>query len=793
MRDYDYDIENAFRASEAHSRHTTQNRLERDILREERERAARRRRAEAVQRAQEDMERDHEEMMDAELGLPPQSGHMSRGASRTHSARSGPQSRRSGVASPRAALGARDFPAGTQLSPQNVHEGSTHTRPPDYPNTNYDAEGRSVNPLAQQSIHQSEGVEQAFEEDLRDPSHAGEDDLVDPIRRPDHRRRRSGKRRRKHRKGKRRSKSKRTKHKKEKQTRAAGSDSDEEIAEGSDEGEGFDEFGNPRSGSGSPPNGGDETVSQKHQARTRKKGEGTESDEEETEKDGKKKKGLKVAALALGALAVGLVVRKVVNRKKKKKEEKEAAQQEAQEAANFDFDGDPNQMFLSRNPLRLTPPPPKFSTKVPQNEAFVVERGGKYSKKLNSGSNKLIPCLDRIAFRYSLKETSLPIPSQMCFTRDQVGVKVNALLFVFVDDPVLASYEVDDPYRSLMLLLQTVMRREFGALTLNQVFENRLMLNDRILNDLNNASRMWGIQCTRFELRDILLPDELRASIDRETNATHHKRAELLSSEAHRDAMINRAEGEMQAQMRVSQARQVDIVNQAIGEAHAISERGEAIAGAMRDVAEAVNEPGGEKAMQMRIAEQYINAYGNAARANTQVPMPDPSHVAASMNTGIGILNTLGQFNSTAGNPYVIPEAMPYSAPHAVGQAPSRPQLHPQASSSAAYGPGKVQQYPQPSTEAPQQQHREVPALQHEVLPEHRGIEAAKGRTPQRQRATRELQPGTPRHSQQRMSASSTPGGTPVPNGRAFGGYAGRLQHPATPGSYGSTSRRQMR
>ncbi|CAN8062392.1 unnamed protein product [Agarophyton chilense] len=268
-------------------------------------------------------------------------------------------------------------------------------------------------------------------------------------------------------------------------------------------------------------------------------------------------------------------------RKEQQKEEEEGEEDEAIEAYCAAGPFDSEEIYLGPNPLNLVPPPTKFSVKVPQNDAFIVEKGGRFHRKLNAGRNTLIPCMDHIAFRYSLKEASMPIAWQQCFTGEKVPIHVNALLFVRVDDPVSASYEIDNPYHAIIMLVQSSIKRDFNKLSVEQACTERYHLDQVIEDIINTALRAWGVRCTRFEIKQVELPEDLRISLENAAAADRQRREEVRAAETQCEIMVNRAEAEMQLQMKGAQARQVDMVNQAIGEAHAISERSEAIASAM--------------------------------------------------------------------------------------------------------------------------------------------------------------------------------------------------------------------
>lgn len=396
------------------------------------------------------------------------------------------------------------------------------------------------------------------------------------------------------------------------------------------------------------------------------RGEGAEGGDDNEKKVFTKKNALKAGLLALTALAVGVAVRKVVKKRKAKKEKEDGISGEDDDELSADETEDP--IAHAFRPPRI-PPAGLFNVTVPQSQVVIVERGGRYHRKLDAGSNFIVPCIDKLAYCHSLKELSIPVPYQQCYSKDNVAVHANGIIFMRVEDPVAATYGVLNPYRTVVHLVQTCVRNEIAMLPVHQAIEDRVAISDRILDHVNDACRPWGVRCIRFELQEFLLPEELKQSLDAEAEAERKKRLQILESEAERDAAINKAEAQLQAQIKMSQARQLDIVNQAIGEAHAIEERGGAVANAMRDVAEVIREPGGEQAMQMRIAEQFINAYSNATREPTVQP-PVPNDMAANMNSAIGLLNTLGQQNQNSQIPLADLPNNPFDTPSGDAAAP---------------------------------------------------------------------------------------------------------------------------
>lgn len=373
----------------------------------------------------------------------------------------------------------------------------------------------------------------------------------------------------------------------------------------------------------------------------------------------KKRNAWRFAKTGLALTGVALLVHKFLKSRKEDKKHGKSNAGGIDETSEDNEDDDRlgRGAFRSQNPFKLEPPNAFGFVKVPQGEAFIIERGGKYHSKLNAGSSFVIPFLDRVAFRHTLREVSVFTDVQQCFSYDSISVLAEGHMFLRIEDPVAASYGVDNLYHSVKMLATTCMKMEIARMRLDDVFLHYVALSERVATAINKSARPWGVRCTHFYVENFDIPEEIRMSMGREAEAERLRRADILFSEGQREALINKAEGEMQAQMRMSQARQMDIVNQAIGEAHAIQERGEAIANAMRDIADVVNEPGGEHAMRLRIAEQYINAYAmaNGAAVDQGAPLPhDPGQVAEAMNHAIGLLSTLGDPSANTINPYVV-------------------------------------------------------------------------------------------------------------------------------------------
>ncbi|MBP1686380.1 MAG: Stoml [Deltaproteobacteria bacterium] len=259
---------------------------------------------------------------------------------------------------------------------------------------------------------------------------------------------------------------------------------------------------------------------------------------------------------------------------------------------------------------------------VPQQTASVVERLGKYHSTLSAGFHILVPFVDIIRYRHSLKETALDIPEQVCITRDNVQVHVDGVLYLKVLDPERASYGVSDYLFAITQLAQTTLRSEVGKIDLDRTFEERAHINVQLVNELDKASEPWGVKVLRYEIKNITPPQDVLAAMEKQMRAEREKRAVILTSEGSRDAAINTAEGEKQQVIKASEAKKQQQINEAEGAAAAILAIAEATAKGIRNVAEAIRVPGGYEAVQLRVAEQYINRFGELAKASNTVILP---------------------------------------------------------------------------------------------------------------------------------------------------------------------------
>ena len=279
----------------------------------------------------------------------------------------------------------------------------------------------------------------------------------------------------------------------------------------------------------------------------------------------------------------------------------------------------------------------KTAVVVPQQSAYVVERLGKYSDTLNAGFHILLPFVDTIRYRHSLKETAIDIPEQICITRDNVQVAVDGILYLKVLNPERASYGISDFHFALSQLAQTTLRSEIGKIELDRTFEERTNINIQVVNELDKASESWGVKVLRYEIKNITPPKGVLDAMEKQMRAEREKRALILTSEGERDAAINQAEGEKQQVIKASEAKKQQQINEADGAAAAILAIAQATAEGLRKVAETIQVPGGQEAVQLRVAEQYITKFGELAKTNNTLILPASvsdvgSMIAVAMN-----------------------------------------------------------------------------------------------------------------------------------------------------------------
>ncbi len=264
----------------------------------------------------------------------------------------------------------------------------------------------------------------------------------------------------------------------------------------------------------------------------------------------------------------------------------------------------------------------KTAVIVPQQNAYVVERLGKFSRKLNAGFHILIPFLERVAYKHTLKEQAVDIAEQICITNDNVQVGVDGVLYMQVLDPARASYGIGNYMFAISQLAQTTLRSEIGKIALDRTFEERGTINANVVAELDKASDPWGVKVLRYEIKNINPPHDVLSAMEKQMRAEREKRAVILTSEGVRDAKINEAEGEKQRVIKESEAAKLQQINEAQGEAEAILAVATATGEGLTKVAIAVIAQGGAEAMQLRIAEQYVAQFGNLAKKGNTYVVP---------------------------------------------------------------------------------------------------------------------------------------------------------------------------
>src|SRR2546430_13026705 len=276
---------------------------------------------------------------------------------------------------------------------------------------------------------------------------------------------------------------------------------------------------------------------------------------------------------------------------------------------------------------------------VPQQQAWVVERLGKYSNTLQAGFHILVPFLDVVRYKHSIKEVAVDVPEQVCITRDNVQVAVDGVLYFKVLDPARASYGISDYNYAISQLAQTNLRSEIGKIDLDKTFEERTNINTAVVTEVDKASEAWGVKVLRYEIKNITPPKDVLAAMEKQMRAEREKRALILQSEGQRDAAINNAEGDKQQVIKASEAKKQQNINEAEGQSAAIMSVAKATAEGIRQVAEALSAVGGRDAMQLRLAEEYIKQFGLLAKSGTSMIVPATiSDVGSMIAMATGIL-----------------------------------------------------------------------------------------------------------------------------------------------------------
>ncbi|GJL76122.1 slipin family protein [Nitrosomonas sp.] len=285
---------------------------------------------------------------------------------------------------------------------------------------------------------------------------------------------------------------------------------------------------------------------------------------------------------------------------------------------------------------------------VPQNTAYIVERFGKYNKTMEAGLNMLIPFFDRVAYTRTLKEQATDVPSQSAITKDNISLIVDGVLYLKVLDPYKASYGVDDYIYAVTQLAQTTMRSQIGQMDLDKTFEEREVLNTNIVSAINDAAVPWGVQVLRYEIKDIEPPRSVLDAMERQMKAEREKRAAILESEGQRQSAINIAEGEKQAQVLNAEADKAEQILNAQGEAQAILAVAEAKAKALKIIGQVANTVEGQRAIQLELAGDAIEAKKAIAKESSVILLPDGQTQAASIVAeAMTIINALNRNKSS--------------------------------------------------------------------------------------------------------------------------------------------------
>jgi len=281
---------------------------------------------------------------------------------------------------------------------------------------------------------------------------------------------------------------------------------------------------------------------------------------------------------------------------------------------------------------------------VPQQSAYVVERLGRYHATLAAGFHILVPFVDAIRYRHSLKEQAFDIPAQVCITRDNIQIGVDGILYMKVLNPERASYGIQNYVFAISQLAQTMLRSEVGKIDLDRTFEERTKINQEVVGELDKASESWGVKVLRYEIKNIEPPQDILAAMEKQMRAEREKRALILTSEGQRDAAINTAEGTKQQVIKASEANRQQRMNEAEGQAQAIRAVASATAQGIREVASAIQDPGGIEAVQLRVAEQYVAQFGQIAqKTNTVIVPANVSDVAGMVASAMKVFGATSQ------------------------------------------------------------------------------------------------------------------------------------------------------
>jgi len=277
---------------------------------------------------------------------------------------------------------------------------------------------------------------------------------------------------------------------------------------------------------------------------------------------------------------------------------------------------------------------------VPQRTAIIVERLGKYRATFTAGFQILIPFIDKVRYRQTLKEQAIDVAPQICITRDNIAVEVDGILYLQVLDPEKASYGIDNYKFASIQIAQTTMRSVIGRLELDKTFEERETINVSIVEAVDKASEPWGVKVTRYEVKNISPPQSIRDAMEKQMRAEREKRAIIAESEGTKQAKINNAEGDKQELIKKSEGEMQKRINEAAGRASEIEQIAKATANGLRAISSAISEENGLNAVNLRIAEQYLNAFGNIAKTNNTLIIPSNlTDIAGVIATATSVFN----------------------------------------------------------------------------------------------------------------------------------------------------------
>ena len=259
---------------------------------------------------------------------------------------------------------------------------------------------------------------------------------------------------------------------------------------------------------------------------------------------------------------------------------------------------------------------------VPQREEWIVQRLGKYSRTLDAGLKILVPVIDKVAYKHTLKEQTFDVASQSCITKDNISVEIDGVLYMQVNDARAASYGIENYFIAISQLAQTTLRSEIGKIDLDRTFEERDTINARVVDAVDRAAEPWGVKILRYEIKDITPPASVTDALEKQMRAERERRAVVAESEGERQARINVSEGDKQETINLSEAEKLKQINEAEGRAQEIKLVAEATASGIRDVAAALTQAGGREAVNLRIAEQWVSQFGQLAKTNNTMIVP---------------------------------------------------------------------------------------------------------------------------------------------------------------------------